>query len=141
MVSIWLTEIKRSDKSGAMMRHEKNRPRGARPIFFKYPGSDRERLLAILLYPGGAQAGEAVLVDRELPGEEFIHGQRVAAAGLLEREESAANRSDDLGFTANDPPFGSGRRQVRDRKRAAVGPDDVFHPRAMGFCHGVLTNS
>ena len=99
------------------------------------------RLLAILLDAGGPQSGEAVLIDRELPGEEFIDCQRVAAAGLFKREKPAANRSNDLGLTANDPPFGPGCRQVRDCKRAAVRPDDVFHPRAMGFCHGVLTNS
>ena len=97
--------------------------------------------MAILLDAGGAQASEAVLVDGELPGEEFVHRQRVTAACFLEREQSAANRSDNLGFTANDPPFGTGRREVRNRKRATVWPDDVFHPRAMGFCHGVLTNS
>ena len=64
--------------------------------------------MAILLDPGGAQAGEAVLIDRELPGEEFVHGQRVAAACLFKREEPAANRGDNLSFTANDPPFGTG---------------------------------
>src|SRR5262249_59479673 len=33
----------------------------------------------------GAQTGEAVLVDGILPGQEFFHRQRVAAAGFLER--------------------------------------------------------
>ena len=50
---------------------------------------DRERgdwLLAILLDARGAQAGEAVLVDRILPGEEFLDRQRVAGAGFLERQ-------------------------------------------------------
>src|SRR6185436_10274368 len=37
-------------------------------------------LLPVLLDAGGAQAGEAVLVDGELPGQEFVDGQRVAAA-------------------------------------------------------------
>ena len=97
--------------------------------------------MAILLDAGGAQTGEAVLIDRELPGEEFIDRQRITAAGFLEREQSAADRGNDFSLTANDPPFGPGRGQVRNRKRAAVRPDDVFHPRAMGFCHGVLTNS
>src|SRR5689334_19210782 len=139
MVSIWLTKVKGSD---GIVRHEKNRPRRARPIFFKCPSSKRDsELLAILLDAGGAQPREAVLVDRELPGQELVHRQRVTAAGFFEREKSAANRSDDFGLTANDPPFGPGRGQVRNRKRAAVRPDDVFHPRAMGFCHGVLTNS
>src|SRR5215469_11697292 len=78
------------------------------------------RLLAILLDAGGPQSGEAMLIDRELPGEEFVDSQRVAAAGFFEREKPAANRSNDLGLTANDPPFGPGCRQVRNRKRAAV---------------------
>ena len=38
------------------------------------------RLLAVLLDAGGAQPGETMLVDRELPGQEFVHGQGVAAA-------------------------------------------------------------
>jgi len=33
-----------------------------------------ERLLAILLDAGGAQASEAVLIDGKLPGQEFING-------------------------------------------------------------------
>src|SRR5215475_1260052 len=103
MVSIWLTKVKSWDGIG---EHEKNRPRRTRPIFFKYPSSWRgERLLAILLDAGGAEACQAVLVDRELPGEEFVNGQRVAAASLLEGEQAAANRSDNFGLTANDPPF------------------------------------
>src|SRR5262245_25858515 len=98
MVSIWLTKVKTGYR---ICRHEKNRPRETRPIFFKCPSSNRgERLLAILLDAGGAQAGEAVLVDGELPGEELVHSQRVATAGFLEREQSAANRGDNLGFTA-----------------------------------------
>src|SRR6266481_1878703 len=103
-------------------------------------GSD-PRLLAILLDAGGAQPRKTVLIDGELPGEEFVDGQRIAAASLLEGEQTAADRGNDLGLTANDPPFGAGRGQIRNRQRTAVGPDDVFYPRAMGFCHGVLTNS
>ena len=95
----------------------------------------REILLAILLDAGGAQAGKTMLIDRELPGEELVHCQRVTAAGFFERKQSAANRSDDFGLTANDPPFGAGRGQIRNRQRATVGPDDIFDPRAMGFGH------
>jgi len=72
-------------------------------------------LLAVLLDAGGAQAGQAMLVDGELPGQEFVDGQRVAAAGLLEREQTAADRGHDFGLAANDPPFGSGRGQIRNR--------------------------
>ena len=76
-----------------------------------------------------------------LPGQEFVDRQRVAAAGLFERKQAAANGSDDLGLAANDPALGAGRGQIRDRQRTAVRPDDVLDPRAMGFGHGVLTNS
>jgi hypothetical protein len=43
------------------------------------------RLLGILLNAGGAQPGEAVTIDRRLPSEEFLDGERIAAAGLYER--------------------------------------------------------
>jgi len=98
-------------------------------------------LLAILLDTGGAQAGQAVLVNRELPGEEFVDRQGIAAARLFEGQQTAANGGDNFGLAANNPPFGPGRGQIRDGERTAVRPDDVFYPRAMGFCHGVLTNS
>ena len=42
-------------------------------------------LLAILLDTRGAQTGEAVAVDRVLPGQEFLDRERIAAAGLFER--------------------------------------------------------
>src|SRR5436190_21999263 len=100
-----------------------------------------ESLLTILLDARGAQAGKTVLVDRELPGKEFVDGQRVAAAGLVKGEQAATNGSDNFGLAANDPPLGAGRGQIRAGERTAVRPDDVFDPRAMGFCHGVLTNS
>jgi hypothetical protein len=96
----------------------------------------RRRLLAILLDAGGSQAGKAVLVDGKLPRQEFV-----AAAGFLEGKQAAANRGNDFGLATDNPSLGSGCGQIRDRQRTAVGPDDVFYPRAMGFCHGVLTNS
>src|SRR6185437_2920896 len=90
----------------------------------------RVDLLAILLDSRGTQSGQAVLVDGELPGKEFIDGQGVAAAGLLQREQAAANRSDNLGLTADHPPFGARRGQIRNCYRTTVRPDDVFYPRA-----------
>jgi hypothetical protein len=75
----------------------------------------RIRLLAILLDAGGPQAGQTVLVDRKLPGEEFIDRQRIAAAGFLKGEKATAHSGDDLSFAADDPPFGSGRGQIRNR--------------------------
>jgi hypothetical protein len=73
-----------------------------------------QRLLAILLDSGGAQAGKAVLVDRKLPRKEFVDRQGVAAAGLLKGEQAAADCGNDFGLTADDPPFGPGRGQIRN---------------------------
>jgi hypothetical protein len=77
-------------------------------------GSGR-RLLAILLDPGGAQSGETMLINRKLPGKKLVDRQRVAAAGLLKGEQPTSDRGNDFGFTANDPPFGPGRGQIRNR--------------------------
>ena len=73
-----------------------------------------ERLLAILLDAGGAQSRKAMLVDGKLPGEELVDGQRVAAASLLKGEQAAADRGNDFGLTANNPPFSPGRGQIRN---------------------------
>jgi hypothetical protein len=56
-----------------------------------------------------------MLVDGKLPGEEFVDSQGVTAAGLLKREQPAADCGNDFGLTANDPPFSSGRGQIRNR--------------------------
>jgi len=72
-------------------------------------------LLAVLLDAGGAQASQTMLVNGELPGEEFVDGQGVTAAGFLKGKQAAANGSNNLSLTANDPPFGSGCGQIRDR--------------------------
>ena len=78
------------------------------------PSIPEARLLAILLDAGGAQSRQTVLVDGKLPGKEFVDGQRVAAASLLEGEQATANCGNDLGFTADNPPFGPGCRQIRN---------------------------
>ena len=72
-------------------------------------------LLPVLLDAGGAQSCKAMLIDGKLPGKELVDGQRVAAASLLEGEQTAANRGNDFGLTANNPPFGPGRGQIRNR--------------------------
>jgi hypothetical protein len=71
--------------------------------------------LAILLDSGGAQSGKAVLIDGKLPGQEFIDRQGVAAAGLLKGEQTTTDGGNNFGLTADNPPFGSGCRQIRDR--------------------------
>jgi hypothetical protein len=73
------------------------------------------KLLAILLDAGGAQSRQPMLIDRKLPGEEFVDGQGVTAARLLEGEQAASDCGDNFGFTANDPPFGTGCGQIRNR--------------------------
>jgi hypothetical protein len=78
------------------------------------PSIPEARLLAILLDAGGAQSRQTVLVDGKLPGKEFVDGQRVAAASLLEGEQAAANCGNDFGFTADNPPFGPGCWQIRN---------------------------
>jgi hypothetical protein len=75
----------------------------------------RKLLLAVLLNARGAQTGKAMLVDGELPGQEFIDSQRIAAAGFLQREKATANSGDDFGLTADNPPFGAGRWKIGNR--------------------------
>src|SRR3954453_20352551 len=76
-------------------------------------------LLTVLLNSGGAQAGETVLVDRELPRQEFVDGQGIAAARFFKGKQSAADGGDDLGLAANDPSLGTWRGQIRDSEGAA----------------------
>jgi hypothetical protein len=71
-------------------------------------------LLAILLDARGAQPGKAMLIDGKLPGKELVDRQRVAAASLLKGEQATADCSNDFGLTANNPPFGPGRGQIRN---------------------------
>jgi hypothetical protein len=107
MVSIWLTSVKAGVNSLDMKKTgfaKRNR--------FSSNLSVRESLLPILLDPGGPQAGETMLIDGKLPGQEFVDGQRIAATGFLEGEQAAADRCNDFGLAADDPPFGAGRRQI-----------------------------
>jgi hypothetical protein len=67
-----------------------------------------------LLDPGSAQSSKAVLINGELPGKEFVNGQRVTAAGLFEGEQAATNRSNDLRLATDNPPLGSGCWQIRN---------------------------
>jgi hypothetical protein len=110
MVSIWLTKVKgRRRKSEIEKIGFAERSRFSSNVV----GSDY-RLLAILLDAGGAQSRKAVLIDGKLPGKEFVDGQRITAAGLLKGEQTAADSGNDFGFTANNPPFGAGRGQIRN---------------------------
>jgi len=51
----------------------------------------RLRLLPILSDARRTEAGEAVLVDAMLPGEEFVDRQCVSGAGLFKRQKATAH--------------------------------------------------
>jgi hypothetical protein len=70
--------------------------------------------LPILLCSRGTQAGEAVAIDRALPDEKFIDRERVAAASLLQREQTTAHRSYHLCLATDHPAFcpGGGRSAI-----------------------------
>jgi hypothetical protein len=107
MVSIWLTTVKAVAISSDMKKTgfaKRSRFSSNLPV--------RESLLPILLDAGGPQAGQTMLIDGKLPGQEFVDRQRIAAAGFLEGEQAAANRCNDFGLAADNPPFGAGRGQV-----------------------------
>src|SRR6185312_12587269 len=81
------------------------------------PGAIKNRWLrggsafAIVLDPGGPQAGEPVLVDGRLPIQELVDAQRITRTGFLERQKTAANGGDNLGLAANNPAArGLGRK-------------------------------
>jgi hypothetical protein len=111
MVSIWLTTVKTRDEIAERQKPAYQKEAG----FLKIRNIRGMRLLAILLDAGGTQPGKAMLVDRELPGQEFIDCQCVAAASLLEGEQSAAYGGNDLSLAADHPPLGAGCRQIGDR--------------------------
>jgi hypothetical protein len=110
MVSIWLTRVNGGQGKFGM----KKTSFAKRSRFSSNADSLGRGLLAILLDAGGPQAGQAVLIDGELPGKEFVNRQRVAAACFLEGEQAAADRGNDFGLPADNPPFGSGRGEVRN---------------------------
>ena len=51
---------------------------------------------AVVLDPGRAQPGKAVLVDGGLPVEEFVDAQRIAVAGLFEAQAARRERRQQL---------------------------------------------
>jgi hypothetical protein len=65
-------------------------------------------LLAILLDAGGSQACKTVLIDRKLPGEEFVDRQGVSAASLFKREQATADCGNDFRLAADDPTLSPG---------------------------------
>jgi hypothetical protein len=110
MVSIWLTRVN-GRRESAIRKKSASQGEADFPQIPFFPG---KRLLAVLLDPGGAQPRKAVLIDGKLPGQEFVDGQRVTAAGLLKGEQAAANRGNDFGLATDNPPLGSGCWQIRN---------------------------
>src|SRR6478672_12015992 len=107
MVSIWLTAVKAATNSSDMKKTG-----FAKRSRFSSNLLVQESLLPILLDPGGPQAGQTMLIDGKLPGQEFVDRQGITAAGFLEGEQAAADRCNDLGLAADNPPFGAWRWQV-----------------------------
>src|SRR5262245_3284899 len=94
---------------------------------------------AIFLDAGGAQTGQAVLIDGPLPAQELIDRERVTLAGFLEADQTAADGGDHLCLAANDPPFGIPWRQIGDGKRTAVWADHISDARPKMISHGLTT--
>src|SRR5215471_10238536 len=112
-LTVGLTALSRRKRGWRMANREwRIANRGRSPIRYS-PLAIRRSLLPVLLDARGAQAGEAVAVDRVLPGEEFLNRQRVAAAGLLEREQATAHGGDDLGRAREGPQSSTDCRRVR----------------------------
>jgi hypothetical protein len=86
-----------------------------------YSGASPTR---IFLNPGRAQPGESVSVNQILQGQQFICRQHVAAAGLLGRQETAADRCNDFGLATNDPALRTGMREICYRQGATIRPFD-----------------
>ena len=67
---------------------------------------------AILLNARGAQAGQAVLLERALPRPVLLLGQLVPLQRLFEGDAASAHGGDDGGLATHDPAPGIWRRQV-----------------------------
>ena len=79
---------------------------------------------AILVDAGNPQSAYAVPMDGGLPPREFLDGEPVTVASLIERKQPALYGCDDLSLPANYPALSVWRRQVGDRDAAAIGADD-----------------
>src|SRR5262245_18167157 len=80
---------------------------------------------AVLLDAGRSETGQAMALDRTLPAQELFDRQCIAAARLLQTEETAANCCYDFRLAANHPPPRFRWWKVRNREWTAIGPDDV----------------
>src|SRR5688500_10618848 len=97
-------------------------------------GEDLELLLAlvealVMLDPGHPKARHSGAVDGALPGSELLEAERVARAGLVDGEQPAIDRGDDLGLAAHHPAGRRGRRQRIERQRLPERADDLRRAR------------
>ena len=116
-----------------------NGPFAIRHFAHRKPANVVSASVTILLNTRSAQPGQSELIDRDLPTQELVDGERITRACFLERKQASAHRGDDLGFASDHPPLGRRRRQIGDRQRASVRAYDVFHPRSKRFTHLTLT--
>src|SRR5579871_3842650 len=85
----------------------------------------RHESVPVLLDAGGPESRETKAVNRALPCEELLDGERVAPAGVFEAQQAAADRRDNFGLPADHPALRVRRWQVGERQRTAIGTDDV----------------
>src|SRR5581483_6725455 len=85
--------------------------------------------VAVVLDPRGAQPRQTIAVDRALPGQELVHGQRVTLARFLQAQQTATDCGHYLRLAPYDPALSILGREVGHGQRTSVGPDDVAHAR------------
>ena len=76
-----------------------------------------------------------MLIYGHLPTQELVDSKSIAAAGLVEGQEPAANGRDDLRLATDDPAPCGHWRQIGDRQRTPVGADDIFDTRTIRLGH------
>jgi len=68
-----------------------------------------------------------MLVDRALPGQKFVDSQFIALTGFFYAEQAAANGSNDLRLSADNPTLRLSGRKIGNCQRAPIGPDNIAH--------------
>ena len=66
-------------------------------------------------------------VNGALPAEVFLDCQLVAAAGLFQAEQTAADGGNNFRLAPDDPAMGTWWRQISNSEGAAIGTDDVIY--------------